>query len=270
MENFDTNIENELRLYSTSKIEDLKPEKIAFVIDLYDEVKNEDFLSINRDTKLSRLEVIINEILNFSKLKDYFSNGTEYGLYTYTQGLKKEIPFCQISNFLQKLNEFKLSAATLNLISGDSPFDLADIFNEAYSFMTSILSLESFAKNNKENDNLIRFILFYNRSDIPATLSNTTDYNLLTFTRNLRFFFDVIFLRRKKQNEEDRKKLTITYSSFAQTRPNFWYIFENSGNLQQFKFYMNLLLANPSQRVMLHNVEKYRKKIANLINNFSE
>jgi hypothetical protein len=89
--------------------------------------------------------------------------------------------------------------------------------------MTSILSLESFAKNNKENDNLIRFILFYNRSDIPATLSNTTDYNLLTFTRNLRFFFDVIFLRRKKQNEEDRKKLTITYSSFAQTRPNFYF-----------------------------------------------
>ena len=48
MENFDTNIENELRLYSTSKIEDLKPEKIAFVIDLYEEVKNEDFLSIKK------------------------------------------------------------------------------------------------------------------------------------------------------------------------------------------------------------------------------
>jgi hypothetical protein len=269
MENLD-NLENDLRLYSTSKIEDLKPEKIAFVIDLYEEVRNEDFLSINGDMKLSRLEVIVNEILNFSKLKDYFSTNTEYGLYTYTSNLKKEIPFCQITQFLQKLNEFKLRFVSLNFISGDSPFDLADIFNEAYSFMTSILSIESFAKNNKDNDYLIRFILFYNRSDIPATLSNTTDYNLLTFTRNLRFFFDVIFLRRKKQNEEDKKKLTITYSSFAQTRPNFWYIFENSGNLQHFKFYMNLLLANPAQRVKLHNIDKYHKKIANLINNFSE
>ena len=269
MENLD-NLENDLRLYSTSKIEDLKPEKIAFVIDLYEEVKNEDFLSINGDMKLSRLEVIVNEILNFSKLKDYFSTGTEYGLYTYTSNLKKEIPFCQITQFLQKLNEFKLRFVSLNFISGDTPFDLADIFNEAYSFMTSILSIESFAKNNKDNDYLIRFILFYNRSDIPATLSNTTDYNLLTFTRNLRFFFDVIFLRRKKQNEEDKKKLTITYSSFAQTRPNFWYIFENSENLQHFKFYMNLLLANPAQRVKLHNIDKYHKKIANLINNFSE
>ena len=269
MENLD-NLENDLRLYSTSKIEDLKPEKIAFVIDLYEEVKNEDFLSINGDMKLSRLEVIVNEILNFSKLKDYFSTNTEYGLYTYTSNLKKEIPFCQITQFLQKLNEFKLRFVSLNFISGDTPFDLADIFNEAYSFMTSILSIESFAKNNKDNDYLIRFILFYNRSDIPATLSNTTDYNLLTFTRNLRFFFDVIFLRRKKQNEEDKKKLTITYSSFAQTRPNFWYIFENSGNLQHFKFYMNLLLANPAQRVKLHNIDKYHKKIANLINNFSE
>ena len=269
MENLD-NLENDLRLYSTSKIEDLKPEKIAFVIDLYEEVRNEDFLSINGDMKLSRLEVIVNEILNFSKLKDYFSTNTEYGLYTYTSNLKKEIPFCQITQFLQKLNEFKLRFVSLNYISGDCPFDLADIFNEAYSFMTSILSIESFAKNNKDNDYLIRFILFYNRSDIPATLSNTTDYNLLTFTRNLRFFFDVIFLRRKKQNEEDKKKLTITYSSFAQTRPNFWYIFENSGNLQHFKFYMNLLLANPAQRVKLHNIDKYHKKIANLINNFSE
>ena len=269
MENLD-NLENDLRLYSTSKIEDLKPEKIAFVIDLYEEVRNEDFLSINGDMKLSRLEVIVNEILNFSKLKDYFSTNTEYGLYTYTSNLKKEIPFCQITQFLQKLNEFKLRFVSLNFISADSPFDLADIFNEAYSFMTSILSIESFAKNNKDNDYLIRFILFYNRSDIPATLSNTTDYNLLTFTRNLRFFFDVIFLRRKKQNEEDKKKLTITYSSFAQTRPNFWYIFENSGNLQHFKFYMNLLLANPAQRVKLHNIDKYHKKIANLINNFSE
>ena len=142
MENLD-NLENDLRLYSTSKIEDLKPEKIAFVIDLYEEVRNEDFLSINGDMKLSRLEVIVNEILNFSKLKDYFSTNTEYGLYTYTSNLKKEIPFCQITQFLQKLNEFKLRFVSLNFISGDSPFDLADIFNEAYSFMTSILSIES-------------------------------------------------------------------------------------------------------------------------------
>ena len=57
MENFDTYIENELRLYSTLKIEDLKPEKIAFVIDLYDEVKNEDFLKLKTKIFFQLMEI---------------------------------------------------------------------------------------------------------------------------------------------------------------------------------------------------------------------
>lgn len=35
----------EIKLYSTSKIEDYKQEKIAFVIDMYEEITNEDFVS---------------------------------------------------------------------------------------------------------------------------------------------------------------------------------------------------------------------------------
>lgn len=37
----------DIKLYSTSKIEDYKQEKIAFVIDMYDEITNEDFISLS-------------------------------------------------------------------------------------------------------------------------------------------------------------------------------------------------------------------------------
>ena len=86
-----SNIEQELKLYKTSKIEDLKQEKIAFVIDMYEEIKNEDFLSVSGDKKESRFEVITEEIENFVKIKDYFSIKTEFALYSYTRTLKQEI-----------------------------------------------------------------------------------------------------------------------------------------------------------------------------------
>ena len=38
-----SNPDQEVKLYYSSKIEDIKREKIAFVIDMYEEIKNEDF-----------------------------------------------------------------------------------------------------------------------------------------------------------------------------------------------------------------------------------
>ena len=92
--------ENEIRLYSTNRLEDIKNEKIAFVIDMYEEITNEDFLSLNGDTKLKRADVITEEILNFVKLKDFCSEKTEFALYIYNTNLKKEIKFCEISEFM--------------------------------------------------------------------------------------------------------------------------------------------------------------------------
>ena len=136
--------------------------------------------------------------------------------------------------------------------------------------MKPFLTIESFADSkNAENDQLIRFILFYNRSDIPAVVSNSSEFNVINFLRMTKFIFDVVFLRRKKQNEEDKKILMTTFNSFKLNKPKYWYVFENSGNIMRFKHIMNLLLANPNQRVKLQNIEKFQKKIDELIKNFS-
>ena len=84
-----------------------------------------------------------------------------------------------------------------------------------------------------------------------------------------KFIFDVVFLRRKIANEEDQKILKTTFNSFCGNKPKYWYAFENSGNILKFKHYMNLLLANPNQRVKLSNLDKYQKKVDELIKNFS-
>ena len=265
-----SNIEQELKLYKTSKIEDLKQEKIAFVIDMYEEIKNEDFLSVSGDKKESRFEVITEEIENFVKVKDYFSIKTEFALYSYTRTLKQEIKFVPINVFLEKLNEFKFHCGKTNLANGNEQLDLAEIYNEAFSYLKPFLTIESFADSkNAENDQLIRFILFYNRSDIPAMVSNSSEFNVINFLRMTKFIFDVVFLRRKKQNEEDKKILMTTFNSFKLNKPKYWYVFENSGNIMRFKHIMNLLLANPNQRVKLQNIEKFQKKIDELIKNFS-
>ena len=68
---------------------------------------------------------------------------------------------------------------------------------------------------------------------------------------------------------EDKKILMTTFNSFKLNKPKYWYVFENSGNIMRFKHIMNLLLANPNQRVKLQNIEKFQKKIDELIKNFS-
>ena len=265
-----SNPDQEVKLYYSSKIEDIKREKIAFVIDMYEEIKNEDFLSVSGDKKESRFEVIMSEIENFVKVKDYFSVKTEFALYTYTRRLKQEIKFSLINAFLEKLNEFKFHCGKSNLSNGNEQLDLAEIYNEAYSYLKPFLSIESFSNSkNYENDCIIRFILFYNRSDIPAIVSNSSEYNVINFIRMTKFIFDVVFLRRKIANEEDKKILKTTFNSFCGNKPKYWYAFENSGNILKFKHYMNLLLANPNQRVKLSNLDKYQKKVDELIKNFS-
>jgi hypothetical protein len=263
--------ENEIRLYSTNRLEDIKNEKIAFVIDMYEEITNEDFLSLNGDTKLKRADVITEEILNFVKLKDFCSEKTEFALYIYNTNLKKEIKFCEISEFMMKYNDYKNNRYGKDGIAqGESYLDLVEIFKEAEIYTKPMQSIESYAKQKgKDNDFIIRFILLYNRSEIPVVMSNN-EYNIMTFMRNPYFIFDVIFLRRKISNDDDKKKLLNTFNSLNNIRPQFFYIFEISGSLQKFKFYMNLLLANPNQRIKLSNIDKFHKKMENLINNFEQ
>lgn len=175
-----------------------------------------------------------------------------------------------MNNFISRINTFQ-SADKDQLATGESYLDLTEIYNEAISYMQSSLSIDSFA-NSKNNDNntIIRFIMFYNRSSISPISSNKNDYNLFTFLRLANFIFDIIFIRRKIINEEDKKTLTNTYNYFAMHKPPSWYLFNNGCNLHNLKYVMNLLLANPNQRVKFANTEKYQKKIDDLIKHFSD
>lgn len=260
----------DVKLYSTFHLEDLEEEKIAFVIDMFEEIKNDDYLSISGEEKLSRFEVLTSEIINYVKLKEYISTNTLFGLYLYDTNLKKKISFCKAKEFINEFDTFKNNVSQDNLVSGnDTAFDLAQIYSEALEYIKESLSIDSFGNAEKFGNEIVRFILFYNRSYIPAICSNTLEYNMLNFVRMPNFIFDVVFMRKKIINEDDKKLLGKTFASFTNNKPKTWYAFENSGSVQKLKYYLNLLLANPSQRVLLVNVEKYKKKIDELITNFS-
>lgn len=265
-------VENKIedtKIYQTTRLEDLKTEKIAFVIDMYEELKNDDYFSITGEEKLTRFEALTSEIINFVKIKDYFSTGTQFALYTYRRNLQKEIKFTNVSDFLNLFDNFKKRCNKEELVSGGCSLDLTEIHKEACNYLEENLSITSFANSKNSDNELIRFILFYNRSEIPASKSNTVVYNMINLVKMSNFICDVVFLRRKMNNEEDKKVLTRTFNSFMSEKPKMWYLFENSGSIQKLKYVMNLLLANPCQRVLLVNIEKYKKKIDELITNFS-
>jgi disulfide oxidoreductase YuzD len=111
----------------------------------------------------------------------------------------------------------------------------------------------------------LRFILFYNRSHIVASNSNEKDFNVINFIRLTNFFFDVVFLRHKIKTEDDKKLLKDVFLSLTYLKQNFWYSFENSGNLNKFKYIFNVLLANPSQRVKYLDIEKNQKNVDDLV-----
>lgn len=265
-----------MKLYSTSKIEDVKQEKIAFVIDMYSEIKSHDFLTVLGDKKITRLEAIVDEIVNYIKIKDYFSNNTEFALYTYANGLKKECSFCQVASFIDKMGEFKSTNCKEgenedeDKIKVDDYIDVGEIYSEGYSFLAPLMTIDSFARpKSNENDFIIRFIFFYSRSKIIPHISDNEKYNLMNFVRMPNFVMDVVFLRKKANNEEDKKTLSNTFKFFKNVKPKFWYLFENSGNIMKLKFQMNLLLAYPGQRIKLENIDKYQKKVEELIKNTS-
>jgi hypothetical protein len=258
----------------SSKIEDNKQEKIAFVIDLSSEVLNEDFLT-NSGEKIERLKMLHEEISNFVKLKDYFtSKPCEFALYSYTQKFNKEIEFCELKEFDMKFSNF-YNTLRSKVIEAKEYLDLAQVFSEAiYSLNTT--------KENRENKNinaasssrilnseiLTRYILFYNRSNMPAINSNDKELNTMTFIRMTNFYFDVVFLRKKINSDEDKKILSEVYSSLKTVKTKNWYSFEISGNHNKFKFYVNLLLANANQRLKITEVEKHQRKIEELAGSY--
>ena len=259
------------RQYHPIRIDDIKKEKIAFIIDLYDELKHEDFVTVTNDKKENRFNIITSEIANFVKVKDYFSSETEYALYTYGNTLKQEIKFNNISSFLEQFSEFKLNILNNTLSQGHDRIDLAMIFDEAHTYLKQSLSVEAFSKSkSSENDTIIRFILFYVRSDVPVVLSKPHEYNLMTFVRLTNFVFDVVFMRKKSSSDEAKKSMMTTFNSLKTAQAPFWYSLEVSGSVQKFKHYMNLLLANPNQRIKLSEIDKQQKKVEELIKNFSQ
>jgi hypothetical protein len=114
----------------------------------------------------------------------------------------------------------------------------------------------------------LRFILFYSRSDVIANNTNEKEFNVITFIRLTNFFFDVVFLRRKIKTDEDKKLLKDIFLSLTYIKQNFWYSFENSGNLTKLKYIFNLLLANPGQRVKFTEIDKHQKTVEELVKNY--
>jgi hypothetical protein len=258
---------NDFTLFS-NKIEDNKQEKIAFVIDTSDEIFKEDFKTINNE-RIHRLEMIFEEIVTFVKLKDYISiKSPEFALYTYSDCLKKEIDFMKISEFISNLNQVKYNLKTY-IYFGKSIVDLSHIFSEAFN------SMQKFDKEKDKNipslnEIIVRYILIYNRSDISAINSNEEQYNITSFIRLTNFFFDVIFLRRRITTEEDKIIQNEVFSSLTSFRPKTWYAFEISGNVSKFKFSMNLILANPNQRIKFNELDKNQKAIEDIVKNYME
>jgi hypothetical protein len=87
----------------------------------------------------------------------------------------------------------------------------------------------------------------------------------MTFIRLTNFFCDIVFLRKKMTNDEDKRILTEVYSSLTKIKTKFWYAFESSGNYNKFKYIINLLLANPSQRAKLADIDGIQKEIDNFM-----
>jgi hypothetical protein len=92
----------------------------------------------------------------------------------------------------------------------------------------------------------------------------------MTFIRWTNYYFDVVFLRNKLNSEDDKRTLTEVFNSLTAVKPKFWYAFENSGNYAKFKFIMNLLLANPNQRIKLSEIDKHQKRVDELIKNYAD
>jgi hypothetical protein len=220
------------------------------------------FLKIRN--RIDRFTVIFDELTNFVKLKDYFCNKpTEFGFYIYTNKLVKLIEFTSFKEFIPNLADNRRMLKEMKF-TGKDIFDLSEIFEEAFSYLNKL------SRTSSSNETIIRYILFYNRSDIPSMISNEKEHNLINFIRLTNFYFDIIFLRKKMNSDEDKKVLTEVFSSLTMAKPKFWYAFENSGNIPKLKYFMNLLLANPNQRVKLSEIDKTQKNIEELVKNYAD
>jgi hypothetical protein len=258
---------NDFSLLST-KIEDNKQEKISFVVDLHEEIFKEDFIGVNNE-KVERINVIFDEICNFVKLKDYFSSkATEFALFTYTDKLNKEIDFSGLKEFINDLVQVRNKIKN-QVVAFSDYLDLTEIYSESINYLGKLnVNFNKESNFVYNNEIILRTILFYNRSEIPAINSNEKDFNLITFIRLTNFYFDVIFFRKKINSDDDKRILTEVFNSLTTVKPKFWYAFEISGNINKFKFTMNLLLANPNQRVKLSEIDKYQKGVEEIIKNY--
>ena len=258
---------NDFSLLS-NKIEDCKYEKIAFIIDTSDEIYKEDFKT-NNNEKFTRIDMIFDEIIAFCKLKDFISSkATEFRLYTYSDYLKIEIDFLPMKEFISKIHQVKNNLKT-HIFFGKSIIDLANIFAETLKVLQSLDSKkENFIPSVSEI--IVRVIFFYNRSDISATNSDDEKFNKATFIKLTNFYFDIIFLRKRILNEEDKIIQNEVFNSLTSVQSKNWYAFEVSGYYAKFKNSMSLLLANPNQRVKFSDIDKQQKCLEEIVKSYLE
>ena len=94
--------------------------------------------------------------------------------------------------------------------------------------------------------------------------------NITTFIRLTNFYFDIIFLRKRILNEEDKIIQNEVFNSLTSVKSKNWYTFEVSANYSKFKYSMSLLLANPNQRVKFGDIDKQQKCIEEIVKNYLE
>ena len=247
MENFKT----------TTTINENKEENIFFVIQINSEI-NQPFFKDEFKT-LTRIEVLYEEITKLVKIRGYVSSfPISFALIllkhdnTYTQEIKLSKP----PKFIEDFTEIYMNLKKINLEENSLKVnDISGIFSNIDLSKEKKLNSESY-------ETITRYILFYNSSTIPVEYNKNLS-NEIILQKLTNFYFDVFYLHKKIQNEEDKIICKKVFDSLNKYKTNNWYSFENSGNLKSFKFYCNLLLCSPCFRIKQSNIEEYQNEIKN-------
>lgn len=257
-----------------------KPEKLHFIIELNKNLYEDFFVDFNNSNysikdKFKRLDIIVKEIQSFVRLNGYVSCTENYfSLYCLGDKIIKLIDLSVAEEFI---NNFDSAVENLrNIINEDiiknSNINLSDKCN--LSQILNVIDLESINyiySNNLVNEETIdRIVLFYN-SNKEAVFEDVKYKNILGNNLNS-FVFDIIYIHDKitsTSNSDIVNDIKKTYNSLVSFKCNKWYCFENSGNLQEFKHLILLLISCSNQRLSQVDLIKKQSLINDMYRNFS-
>lgn len=259
-------------------MENILAENIFFIIHDCYELYNENFFyeyDKNGKTKnYSRIQILETEIDKFVSLRGFVDESVNFGLLVLKDDstIYKIIDLCIASKFIEDLpkaisfikSSYKDDKDSKNKIKND--MNISCIFN--------YVNFQEDFDINSQTRSITRFILIYNSSKNAVSYENYI-YDENTFIkrysnhyyclRNLdliqiipkkiNFVLDIVFLHNKILNDEDKKKCMKIYESLNKMKTENWISFENSGNLESFKYYFNILIINSSKRKSLKEIE---------------